>query len=524
MIISIPGEFYVYETDQQPAREELKVFFQELREEDILEVRIRSSATGEIEKIIHVAKLLLNYDFEFSDMSLRLSEDVFEQAARKCPYNLPIPVLDEDGNCVSILKKIKTYYDHYYHYEGGVDLEFVNRYDSIVLDKVNEYSIIIYTKVLPYWTGSEVFLIGEEWGEYIEVLPTLTNVNISILRQMDEVPAQQNTMRIPDLPDINGLERLTIIEGFQQNEDISRYKKGFLYYDEVMTITFMFSYVIQPGTGNPDKKFFLIDGFFRIEGIYGIWLKIFTAARYAVAKGYLPVFKIVSSDANIYSDYECDDIWDKFFLQPGDYSLKEVQKSKYLALSPNMNILNTLRYIMDEVSDGIQLFWPRGMYNTQVKHYLSQRRARYLPKPDRTLGVLLRGTDYVKTNLPGHAIHASVERVIDKIAEIEGEWDFDYIYLATEDEGICRKMKKYFGERIAFTDQERYITKPGQLLVELHQKKEMGKGFRLGVEYLCSIELLSSCKCLIASGSCGALGEALRLNGGRYKYTYVFHF
>ncbi len=87
--------------------------------------------------------------------------------------------------------------------------------------------------------------------------------------------------------------------------------------------------------------------------MFAIWMKVFTVARYALAKGYDPVFQIISSDENIYSDHTDDDIWNKFFWQPGEYTLQEVHQSSYLALSPNMNVLNVMRYIMDEVSKGI---------------------------------------------------------------------------------------------------------------------------------------------------------------------------
>ncbi len=465
MVISVPGEFYIFETDIPPTRDELAIFFQDLGENDILEVYITSPDNEKIQNY-HVNQVMLKHNLEFTDLTLRLSIDTFEMAARTYPYNVPLPVIDQNGNCVNIIKKIKTYYDHYYHYEGGLDLTLLNKYDSIVLKGLNEYSTVLYKTALPQWSGSEVILIGEEWADYMEMLPVLPNLNVSIAAQTDELPASKN--------------RLTIIEGYQQNEDLSRYKKGILYYDEVMTLTFMFSYVIHPGIRNPDTKFFLIDGFFKIEGIFGIWLKVFTAARYAASKGYIPIFKIVSSDANIYSDYECDDIWNKFFLQP------------------------------------------YGIYNIQVKNYIQERAARFLPYPERTLGVLLRGTDYVKTHLPGHASHASPEMVINKISEIEKEWDFDYIYLSTEDANICQKMKEHYGDRITFTDQERYTVREGQFLVDLHQNKEPGKGFRLGAEYLCSIDLLSNCNNLITSGPCGALGEAVRRNNGRYKHVFTF--
>lgn len=536
MVISVPGEYYVYETEQLPDKESLKEFFKELNENDVLELRIRSSEESEY-KVYHISKIILQLNLDFFALSLEKAENTFEQMARIAPYEVPIPVLDTEGNCVSILKKIVSYYEHFYRYEGELDLFFLNRYDSIVLEGINEYSVEIYKKVLPRWKGKEVFLVSPEWNDYVELFPTIPGITVTILdclEQMEEVhvPSDETTFPAANVQtsctDIKGntnndRKRLLIKEGTPSNESIERYKRGIMYYDEIMTLTFLFSYVIHPGKRNPDKKFLLIDAFFRIEGMFAIWEKVFTVARYALAKGYTPVFQIVSSDENIYSDHESDDIWNKFFRQPGGYTIDEVHQSSYLALSPNMNVLNVMRCIMDEVSNGIRLIWPNGIFNQQVKAYIQERQERFLPCPERTLGVLIRGTDYTKTALAGHNRHASPEMIIEKIGEIENFWEFDSIFLSTEDEEICTKIKAYYGDRVSYTDQERYTIEPGQLLVDLHVEKKEGEGFRLGAEYLCTVHLLSQCCSLIASGNCGAVKEALRQNDGKYQHVYVFH-
>ena len=196
---------------------------------------------------------------------------------------------------------------------------------------------------------------------------------------------------------------------FPTNEELKDFFQDLGENDILMTLTFMFSYVIHPGTKNPGKKFFVIDGGFQFEGMYGIWHKAFTAARYALAKGYIPAFKIISSTANIYSNYKDDDIWNKFFLQT-----------------------------------------------------------------------------------------------------------------ATKDAEIYTRMGEYYVTYLTCTDQKRYVTKPGQLLMDLHKEKKKGDGFRLGAEYICSVSLLAQCDSLIASGNCGALDEALRENDGRYRHIYKF--
>lgn len=44
----------------------------------------------------------------------------------------------------------------------------------------------------------------------------------------------------------------------------------------------------------------------------------------------------------------------------------------------------------------------------------------------------------------------------------------------------------------------------------------------MGMDYILSIDLLSKCNSLIASGGCGGLSEAIRQNEGKYKNVYVF--
>ncbi len=516
MIISVPGEYYIFETEDHPDQESLHAFFQTLNENDILEVRVRSKDQNpQTCQIYHVTQYHLQHRLPLANLAVSKGPDTFQKASRACPYHAIVPVMDSTGSCVSILKIIWTYYDHPYQYEGGLDLTFLNCFQRIVLVSLNEYSAELYQKVIPFWSGKHLYLIGTEWRDYINVLSAPKNVPVTIYDQLDEIG------KTFQAEDYTGL--LYIADKLPENEGLSRYEHGIMSYDEIMTLTFFHSHVTHPGAKNPDRKFFLINAHFNIEGIFGIWDKVFTAASYALAKGFTPAFSITASDDNLYSDHPGDDIWNKFFLQPEGFSFKDVQESSYVVLSPNMNVLTIMRHIMKEHSKGMKLSWPDGIFNTRVRQYIDDRKKRFLPSPDKTLGVLIRGTDYIHNPLPNHPRQASAEQIIEKIAEIQTSWDFEWIYLATEDEDICTKMQNRFGKQLFFTDQSRYTVKPGQLLADLHRVKEEGKGFRLGAEYLCSIHLLSQCRSLIASGECGALTEALRENQGKYEHVFVFH-
>ena len=158
------------------------------------------------------------------------------------------------------------------------------------------------------------------------------------------------------------------------------------------------------------------------------------------------------------------------------------------------------------MSKGISLDWKHGVLNNNLIGYIAERKNKYLPYPQRTLGVLARGTDFVNTHLHNHPIHASKEMIADRIDEALRDWNLDYVYIATEDAVYCEFFKERYGDKVFFTDQQRYVTRQNELLSE----------------YAASINLLSQCNSLIASGGCGGVDEALRENAGGYEHVYVF--
>ena len=120
---------------------------------------------------------------------------------------------------------------------------------------------------------------------------------------------------------------------------------------------------------------------------------------------------------------------------------------------------------MENISEDAVLSWSCGEYNDAMIRYIEEKKESYLPYPDRTLGVLARGTDFVNTHLKNHPVHATKEMMADKIDELMSTWDgLEYIYIATEDLSYVEYFCNRFGDKVYFTDQQRYSTRPGQLL------------------------------------------------------------
>ena len=108
---------------------------------------------------------------------------------------------------------------------------------------------------------------------------------------------------------MEGYRCLHVIDGLPHQESMDRYNDGIMYYEEVMSFTYMFSDYRSLGNLNPDKKFFVIDGYYNKLGLFTIFSKIVTCAKYVKAKGMVPVVRLTMSGNSFYSDFEGDDIW-----------------------------------------------------------------------------------------------------------------------------------------------------------------------------------------------------------------------
>ena len=65
----------------------------------------------------------------------------------------------------------------------------------------------------------------------------------------------------------------------------------------------------------------------------------------------------------------------------------------------------------------------------------------------KTLGILIRGTDYIATGLSGTRKMATVEQMIPTIRKWMEDYGYEKLFLATEDNNILKQMKAEFGKR-----------------------------------------------------------------------------
>lgn len=276
------------------------------------------------------------------------------------------------------------------------------------------------------------------------------------------------------------------------------------------------------GIGKRDKTFFVIRRNNKTVGLFSYVLTVVGYLKIAEEKGYIPVVDM----QNYLSPYLCrkgsHNVWEYYFQQPGNYSLKDIKYSKNIILSsgdvpPQMPGLQMF-------SDEKELLEWRALYqkyiclNEETEAYVSNLK-KQLWGEEKVLGVLCRGTDYRDLKPNKHPIQPEVKDVIDMARTAMAKTGCKKIYLATEDKLILEQFKKTFGNSLIFPDINLRPYKKNELISMIEMERKDDKRLK-GLEYLAQIELLARCDCFIGSGCGGSYAALLMTSGFEWQYLW----
>lgn len=147
----------------------------------------------------------------------------------------------------------------------------------------------------------------------------------------------------------------------------------------------------------------------------------------------------------------------------------------------------------------------------------------------RTLGILIRGSDYISTGLSGTRKMATVEQMVPGIRRWMADYGYDKLFLATEDADILRQMRDEFGHDVVALAQRRVKRsdlRAGQILSEL-EKERGGADYAENLEdttvnYFYALYILSRCDAFMCSGQCNGWDTVQSLNDGRFERSYKY--
>lgn len=91
--------------------------------------------------------------------------------------------------------------------------------------------------------------------------------------------------------------------------------------------------------------------------------------------------------------------------------------------------------------------------NDICRKYLLKEEA--IIKNKKVLGVLVRGTDYVKIKPAGHPVQPNIDVMLSDVKEVFNE--YDAIYLATDEFAVVKKFEETFPGKI-LTNNRKYFS------------------------------------------------------------------
>ena len=148
----------------------------------------------------------------------------------------------------------------------------------------------------------------------------------------------------------------------------------------------------------------------------------------------------------------------------------------------------------------------------------------------KTLGILIRGTDYIVSNMSGSRKMATVDEMLPMIHEWMQEDGYEKIFLATEDQDVLDKMREIFGKQIIAVSQVRHRVSDFQnvrLISDLEKEESNGENYENLVEdntvnYFYALYILSKCESFMASGQVHGWDVVNAFRKGEFQRCYKF--
>lgn len=217
--------------------------------------------------------------------------------------------------------------------------------------------------------------------------------------------------------------------------------------------------------------------------------------------------------------------WDYFFEQVKDengkpYKLEEIYKKENYILCSNNYPIDYGDLGREQELDKAQSIVKQYMcIHKEFEETVNNKKQKMWPENQKVLGVLCRGTDYVKLKPKFHSIPPTACEAIEETKRKMSEWGYDYVYLATEDASILSAFEETFGDKLLFLDCRRYDEYSDGYLGDVHFDRSNDEYLKME-EYLMTICLLSMCDSLLLTSCAGSLA-ALRMNN-KHEHIALF--
>lgn len=265
-------------------------------------------------------------------------------------------------------------------------------------------------------------------------------------------------------------------------------------------------------------------------GLFSIYLTTVAQIKYAIENGMIPVIDLMNY-SNVYmgiQDIGKYNPWEIMFFQPSNEILSDIEKN---AKKINYCTLDVPEIRPNDDTDFLYSLNNReNIWRVLVRNYMKVKpeiltdvQAEYrrisCDGKDRMLGVLCRGTDYIKLRPKDHPIQPSPDELFEIIDNAIRKYNCKKIFLATEDKSFEQVFKNRY-KNFLFTIEEQKIPYKGGYLSDTIRIQTRDERMQTGINYLKKILLLSMCQCFVAGRTSGTVG--VMLQDHNFEYTYFF--
>lgn len=238
---------------------------------------------------------------------------------------------------------------------------------------------------------------------------------------------------------------------------------------------------------------------------------------YSLFRGYIPVVSINEGIEDYFH-------WEWYFKQPFG-EIKDDAKKVINCDQKRVAYVSGWKTSVDMESREYRIwsYWFKRLLilNEETCRYVDDE-AESLKIYQNTLGVLLRGTDYVSLKPKGHPVQPGIEEVIGEIKHALNTGGYEKIYLATDEKKLFDIVETSVSVPALSNKRTYYDDKyqQGLPIGTVHFDRDKDNYYK-GLEYLSSMLLLSRCKGIVA-GNCGGTKFACLMADKRFDHHCVF--
>ena len=452
---------------------------------------------------------IVPFDKSFSCKTVQLRDDVFHQALKLGEKRYHVisekgeskyDIIYIDNNSLEPPhpgyvkgKTIPCYYSYNEYDKESIFLDFFmdNGITSVFIEEANEYTVAI-AKVVVLYTDMHIYSLDERISDFLPLSNKLHIVSNATDFATETTFYIQKSFKC-GLED-NNFKKLSSIYAFHN-----------LFFLQWLT------------NGESVKKFKFIKNCQNSE-FAGIGAILFSTKRLSI--GFKKVGLTLVNTGNRFGKYPRTMIEKYFNIEFMD----NVPDECSIQITEMLILLKTYFYAKTKFKFDYSIL--KESFKTSIEEYYNQQF-----KEQKILGVLVRGTDYVKNNIKGVRSMATAEKLIPIVRNWFDEGLYDKIFVATEDADALETLKKEFGKNIVYLDQNRYSVmdlKQGQTIADLERSTTSSDEERMSIiedtlkKYLYALVILSKCDSFVCSGQCNGYNIVMELNDGKFKKTYKY--